>query len=243
MDFLNSFDFLAFRPISNLDVMLRVLFALVVGFIIGVEREYKNRPAGLRTHVLVCLGACSIALLESLQLHTSIVNASSNLSVSITIGRMSAQVISGIGFLGAGTIFTAQKKITGLTTAAGLWNVACLGLMIGFGYYWLAFGIAILVILVLFLLGRFIRINTVKHVEVKFVNRAESIKFINDYFAEIGVLVLDVDFHVETLKSVDNKSLYTNIYTLRLPGRVNYTDIITKLSESAFIHTVRTRSI
>ena len=243
MDFLNSFDFLAFRPISNLDVMLRVLFALVVGFIIGVEREYKNRPAGLRTHVLVCLGACSIALLESLQLHTSIVNASSNLSVSITIGRMSAQVISGIGFLGAGTIFTAQKKITGLTTAAGLWNVACLGLMIGFGYYWLAFGIAILVILVLFLMGRFIRINTVKHVEVKFVNRAESIKFINDYFAEIGVLVLDVDFHVETLKSVDNKSLYTNIYTLRLPGRVNYTDIITKLSESAFIHTVRTRSI
>ena len=243
MDFLNSFDFLAFRPISNLDVMLRVLFALVVGFIIGVEREYKNRPAGLRTHVLVCLGACSIALLESLQLHTSIVNASSNLSVSITIGRMSAQVISGIGFLGAGTIFTAQKKITGLTTAAGLWNVACLGLMIGFGYYWLAFGIAILVILVLFLLGRFIRINTVKHVEVKFVNRAESIKFINDYFAEIGVLVLDVDFHVETLNSVDNKSLYTNIYTLRLPGRVNYTDIITKLSESAFIHTVRTRSI
>ena len=243
MDFLNSFDFLAFRPISNLDVMLRVLFALVVGFIIGVEREYKNRPAGLRTHVLVCLGACSIALLESLQLHTSIVNASSNLSVSITIGRMSAQVISGIGFLGAGTIFTAQKKITGLTTAAGLWNVACLGLMIGFGYYWLALGIAILVILVLFLLGRFIRINTVKHVEVKFVNRAESIKFINDYFAEIGVLVLDVDFHVETLKSVDNKSLYTNIYTLRLPGRVNYTDIITKLSESAFIHTVRTRSI
>ena len=243
MDFLKSFDFLAFRPISNLDVMLRVLFALVVGFIIGVEREYKNRPAGLRTHVLVCLGACSIALLESLQLHTSIVNASSNLSVSITIGRMSAQVISGIGFLGAGTIFTAQKKITGLTTAAGLWNVACLGLMIGFGYYWLALGIAILVILVLFLMGRFIRINAVKHVEVKFVNRAESIKFINDYFSQMGVLVLDVDFHVETLKSVDDKSLYTNIYTLRLPGRVNYTDIITKLSESAFIHTVRTRSL
>ena len=61
--------------------------------------------------------------------------------------------------------------------------------------------------------------------------------------AQMGVLVLDVDFHVETLKSVDDKSLYTNIYTLRLPGRVNYTDIITKLSESAYIHTVRTRSL
>ena len=135
MDFLNSFDFLAFRPISNLDVMLRVLFALVVGFIIGVEREYKNRPAGLRTHVLVCLGACSIALLESLQLHTSIVNASSNLSVSITIGRMSAQVISGIGFLGAGAILRFGFNIKGLTTATTLWTMAIVGLAVGFGYY------------------------------------------------------------------------------------------------------------
>ena len=243
MDFLNSFDVLAGKAMSNTDVVLRVLFALVVGFIIGVEREHKNRPAGLRTHVLVCLGACSIAMLESLHLHTNLVNANPDLNVSITIGRMSAQVISGIGFLGAGTIFTAQKKISGLTTAAGLWNVACLGLMIGFGYYWLALAIAVLVILVLFLLGRFIRINTVKHVEVKFVNRAESIKFINDYFTQIGVLVLDIDFHVETLKSVDNRNLYTNIYTLRLPSKVNYTDIVTKLSESSFIHTVRTRSI
>ncbi len=243
MDFFNSLDFLAARSMSNTDVVMRVLFALMVGFIIGVEREHKNRPAGLRTHVLVCLGACSIAMLESLHLHTSLVNTNPDLNISITIGRMSAQVISGIGFLGAGTIFTAQKKISGLTTAAGLWNVACLGLMIGFGFYWLALSVAVLVIVILFLLGRFIRINTVKHVEVKFVNRSESIKFINDYFSQIGVLVLDIDFHVETLKSVDNRSLYTNIYTLRLPSKVNYTDIVTKLSESSFIHTVRTRSV
>ena len=243
MDFLTHFDFLAFKPITNLDVVLRVLFALLVGFLIGVEREHKNRPAGLRTHVLVCLGACSIALLESVQLHTSLVNADKNLNIGITIGRMSAQVISGIGFLGAGTIFTAQTEISGLTTAARLWNVACLGLMIGFGYYWLAFCIAVLVILVLYLLGRFIRINTVKHVEVKFTNRAESLKFINEYFASNGVSVLDIDFHIETLESVQNKSLYTNIYTLRLPGRLSYTDIVSKLTECPSIQTVRTRSV
>lgn len=243
MDFLSQLDFLAYKEISNLDVVLRVLFALIVGFLIGVEREHKNRPAGLRTHVLVCLGACSIAVLESMQLHTSLMGVDPNFNVSITVGRMSAQVISGIGFLGAGTIFTAQKKISGLTTAAGLWNVACLGLMIGFGYYWLALGIAILVTLVLILMGRFIHINTVKHVEVKFINRAESLKFINEYFANTGVLVLDVDFHVETLESVENRSLYTNIYTLRLPGRVNYTDIVNKLTECPSIQTVRTRSV
>ncbi len=243
MDFLPRLDFLAYRAVSETDVLIRVLFALLVGFIVGVEREYKNRPAGLRTHVLVCLGACSIAVLESVQLHTSLTGVDPRFDVSITVGRMSAQVISGIGFLGAGTIFTAQKKISGLTTAAGLWNVACLGLMIGFGYYWLAFGIALLVILVLYLLGRFIRINTVKHVEIKFTNRAESLRFINDYFAQTGVKVLDVDFHIETLESVQARSLYTNIYTLRLPGRLNYTDIVNKLSECPSIQTVRTRSV
>ncbi len=224
----------AIRELTTLSIFTRVVLAIIIGGMLGSGRERLNRPAGLRTYMLVCLGSAVCMMI--------------NQYVAQAYGsgdpvRIGAQVISGIGFLGAGTIFTAQKKISGLTTAAGLWNVACLGLMIGFGYYWLAMGISVLVILVLFLLGRFIRINTVKHVEVKFVNRAESIKFINDYFSQIGVLVLDVDFHVEMLKSVDNKSLYTNIYTLRLPGRVNYTDIVTKLSESAFIHTVRTRSV
>ena len=91
----------------------------------------------MRTHVLVCVGASIIAIMESLMIADTITLNMNNESTGIAIsyGRISAQVISGIGFLGAGTIFISQKKIAGLTTAASLWNVACLGLAVGMGYY------------------------------------------------------------------------------------------------------------
>ena len=105
--------------------LLRIVVAIAIGTIIGVEREYKNRPAGMRTHVLVCLGACTVALLES-SFITDVTNGTAvSSAIGYSFGRLSAQVISGIGFLGAGTIFTAQRKIVGLTTAASLWCVAC----------------------------------------------------------------------------------------------------------------------
>ena len=213
--------------------LLRMALAIVCGGLLGIDRGRKKRPAGFRTYIVVCLGSTLVMLVN--QYVFQIFDMSDPT-------RLAAQVISGIGFLGAGTIFTAQKKVAGLTTAASLWNVACLGLMIGFGYYWMGLIVALLVILVLMLMGRMIHINAIKHVEVKFVNRAETIKFINEYFAAIGVLILDIDFHIEVFKSEDTRNLYTNIYTLHLPGNINYTDIVTALSENPYVHTVRTRS-
>ena len=113
---------------------LRLFLAVVVGCVIGIEREKKNRPAGMRTHVLVCVGAAIIAIVESLIVADTMtlnLNNPGNTGIGVSYGRLSAQVISGIGFLGAGTIFISQKKIAGLTTAASLWNAACLGLAIG----------------------------------------------------------------------------------------------------------------
>lgn len=236
-------ELLEAQPLNGLEVLLRVAVALVVGGVIGLEREYKNRPAGMRTHVLVCLGAATITLLESLLWGSGQFN-STNGQINFTVGRLSAQVISGIGFLGAGTIFMAQKKIAGLTTAASLWNVACLGILIGFGYYWLGLALGLLITLVLLFLAQVIRINTVKHVEVKYINRSQTLPFISAYFESIGVQVLDIDFHVESYKGgmVQEHNLYTNVYTLHLPRQVHYLDIVTKLSEYTNIHTVRTRN-
>ena len=162
--------------------LLRVVVAIAIGTIIGVEREYKNRPAGMRTHVLVCLGACTVALLESSFIAD--VNSAAEVSSAVTynFGRLSAQVISGIGFLGAGTIFTQRKKIAGLTTAASLWNTACLGIVTGYGYYWLSLCGCALVLVTLMLLQKVIRVNAIKRVEVRFSNRAETIPFINEFF-------------------------------------------------------------
>ncbi len=220
---------------------LRLLIAALLGCVIGIERERKNRPAGMRTHVLVCLGAALIAVMERLMisdtLSLNLMQAESGIGISF--GRISAQVISGIGFLGAGTIFISQKKITGLTTAASLWNVACLGLAIGMGYYLLAGAGCIIVIVTLSLLQRVVKVNSVKHVEIKFIHRVETIAFINDYFQSIGVLVLDIDFHVENKGKFN---LYTNIYTLDMQGKATYKDIVNKLSEYSNIQGIRTRN-
>lgn len=221
---------------------LRLVLAVIIGCVIGIERERKNRPAGMRTHVLVCVGAAIIAIVESLMIADTItlnLNNPNNTGIGVSYGRLSAQVISGIGFLGAGTIFISQKKIAGLTTAASLWNAACLGIAIGMGYYLIAVAGCVIVMVTLTLLQRVIHVNAIKNVEIKFIHRVETIAFINEYFQNIGIKVVDVDFHVEN-RGEDN--LYTNIYTLDMQGKATYMDIVNKLSEYANIQGIRTRN-
>ncbi|MBQ9762639.1 MAG: MgtC/SapB family protein [Oscillospiraceae bacterium] len=107
-------------------ICLRLLCAMVVGLVIGTEREYTNRPAGMRTHVLVALGACVVAITGQM-LHFQYNSGDP--------ARLAAQVITGVGFLGAGTILREGASVKGLTTAASVWTVACLGIAAGFGYY------------------------------------------------------------------------------------------------------------
>ena len=224
------------------DMCIRLVVAVTVGCIIGIERERKNRPAGMRTHVLVCVGAATIAILESMLIHdTVLLNAmNERTGIAVSVGRISAQVVSGIGFLGAGTIFVSQKKIAGLTTAASLWNVACLGLASGMGYYKLALAGCCVVIVTLMFMQRMVHVNAIKNVEGKFIHRKETLAFINAYFEEANIKVLDVDFHVENNQDYN---LYTNLYTLHLPDRTTYTDIVNHLSEHANVQSVRTRNV
>ncbi|MEA4999092.1 MAG: MgtC/SapB family protein [Candidatus Limiplasma sp.] len=222
---------------------LRLVLAVVIGCVIGIEREKKNRPAGMRTHVLVCVGAALIAIVESLIISDTLtlnLSRGDSTGIAVSYGRLSAQVISGIGFLGAGTIFISQKKIAGLTTAASLWNAACLGLAVGMGYYVIAMAGCAIVMVTLTMLQRVVHVNAVKNVEVKFIHRVETITFINDYFQSIGVKVLDIDFHVEN-KGKEN--LYTNLYTLDMPSDTTYKDIVNKLSEYTNIQGIRTRNV
>lgn len=123
-----------FRNIPNiihstnvLSISIRLLMALICGGVIGFERARRGRPAGLRTHILVCIGS-TLAMLTNQYLYME--------GLSTDVARMGAQVISGVGFIGAGTIMvTGQHKVKGLTTAASLWASACLGLTIGCGFY------------------------------------------------------------------------------------------------------------
>jgi len=115
------------------EISIRLGCAMLVGLIIGIEREYTHRPAGMRTHILVALGACVVSIAgEMIFIHYH------DLGATPDPARLSAQVITGVGFLGAGTIMKEGPTVKGLTTAASLWAVACLGLASGFGYYSLA---------------------------------------------------------------------------------------------------------
>lgn len=109
------------------EIALRLACAMLVGMLIGLEREFTHRPAGLRTHILVALGACVASVMGEMIFYHFTANADP--------ARLSAQVITGVGFLGAGTIMKEGVNVKGLTTAASVWAVACLGIAAGFGYY------------------------------------------------------------------------------------------------------------
>ena len=114
-------------------ICMRLLCALLIGMVIGMEREYTHRPAGMRTHILVALGSCAVMITSQL-----IFSQYSAFGSTPDPARLSAQVITGVGFLGAGTIMREGASVKGLTTAASLWAVACLGIAAGGGYYTVA---------------------------------------------------------------------------------------------------------
>lgn len=124
MNYISSY----LREVNTVSIILRLTLATICGGILGAERGRRKRPAGFRTHILVCIGAAMVMMTNQFMTDT--------LQLSGDASRMGAQVISGIGFLGAGTIIVVgRNQIKGLTTAAGLWSCACMGLAIGIGFY------------------------------------------------------------------------------------------------------------
>ena len=153
------------RELNTVTMMIRVLLAAIAGGIVGLEREVHGRAAGLRTHMLVALGAALSALIGC---YLSVEMA--EMGINSDAQRTGAQVMSGIGFLGAGTILVkkANSRITGLTTAAGLWATAAIGLAMGYGLYEPAFVTVVVVVLAF---------TVVSHLETR-VNRKRQRMFV-----------------------------------------------------------------
>ncbi len=311
------------QPLSTQMLLMRIFVAVFIGALIGIDREIKNRPAGMRTHVLVCVGAAIISLIEHQHVACAVQLGQGSL-INVSLGRITSTVVSGVGFLGAGTIFISERKITGLTTAASLWCTACIGIAVGAGFVaigltagvivliilrlmqrivhvntlkklevkfihrvqtleflhsyfesigtifiserkitglttaaslwctacigiavgagFVAIGLTagVIVLIILRLMQRIVHVNTLKKLEVKFIHRVQTLEFLHSYFESIGVKVLDVDFHAE---SREDGNLYTNLYTLSMPSKTKYVDLIATLSEHENIRSVRTRNI
>ncbi len=190
---------------------------MVCGGFIGLERGYHKRPAGLRTHVLVCVGSMAVMHLSKEMFDYYYINY----NYLIDPSRMSAQVVSGMGFIGAGTIIKHGTSIRGLTTAASIWCVAILGLCIGAGYYSMAIMITTaltLVLLIFHRLERFIkRYKNVYEVMIKISNTEKVMGRVNFLILKYGIKIFDmnIDEVKSDIKTID-EDLPTSIITLHL---------------------------
>jgi putative Mg2+ transporter-C (MgtC) family protein len=174
-------------------ILLRLLMAAVLSGAIGFEREFHGRAAGFRTHILLCVGS-TLVMLTSIHIFDIYIAR-----VPVDPGRIAAGVVTGIGFLGAGTIMHAKASVRGLTTAASLWVVAGIGLAVGSGLYFGSFVTAVIAIVTLFLFSKMehsmIRKNWYKTILVESKEGASQLKGIRSVLAEYEVQVND--FEVE----------------------------------------------
>lgn len=163
----------------------RIIVSLVLGSVVGIERKQKGQMAGLRTFSLISMGAC-IAMLLSIYVCQETVGP-----LRGDPSRIAAQVLSGIGFLGAGTIIQMKGSVRGLTTAAGIWIIATIGMAVGCGLYLVSFVATLLVLVVLTLLERFERSinvgNEARTIRLKVKGVVKSVKAYQDVLQKSGI--------------------------------------------------------
>ncbi|HLR36223.1 MAG TPA: MgtC/SapB family protein [Tissierellales bacterium] len=182
--------------VSHIEIILRLVLSAIIGGLIGMEREVNNRPAGLRTHVLVSVTSALIMLVS--------IDGFYNVKTGLRDGdpaRLAAQIVSGIGFLGAGTIIKTGNNIKGLTTAASLWACAGVGLAIGNGYYLgglLTAGIILFTLISLGSIERKISKTKYKKLEIIGTNRSGLI-------GEIGILLGKHNMVIKDIYIVDSE--------------------------------------
>ncbi len=215
--------------------IVKLILATFFGSLIGLEREYHGRPAGLRTHMLVCIGA-AILTISGMSIAAEFSNG--NGPSGEEISRIVAGIVTGIGFLGAGAIIRTSDFIRGLTTAACIWFVAAIGIVVGIGQYYLAAwstGIALLVLILLPLLEN--RVSALKYRDV--IIRSESrdplllLERCTAVFEHSHIGIHDVDVEIDR-----SGSLVNLLYHLRIRKIENKYELLSSLSEIDGVTTV-----
>ena len=230
------------RELNIVSVTLRLALAMLLGGMIGMERGRKRRAAGFRTYLLVCMGAALTMLLGqyfAVMFESRWAALISADGAGTDVSRMGAQVINGIGFLGAGTIIvTGRQEVKGLTTAAGLWASACMGLAVGAGFYecvLLAFLLIFLSIRVLPLVEVFIVENARNmNIYVEF----DSMEMAGEIIARVkqqNLRILDMEFERGNEQSKFRPSA---IFVIRLPRKMNHAELLAAISAAGGIRSI-----
>ena len=220
LEFLN---FLRGESLDVLTITVRLLLSVICGGVIGLERERKRRPAGFRTHILICLGAAMTTLTSQYIVL--------ELGLYTDLARLGAQVIAGIGFIGAGTIIvTKRRQVKGLTTAAGLWAAAIVGLCCGAGFYEGAVFATVLILLaeLVFAKLEYFIVSNAKSFNL-YVEYGESSRLANivDTIKKEGVYILDLEI---TKSLSENKNLCA-VFSLQIPRKTTHQSIMTMIAK------------
>ncbi len=210
------------REITPLAVAVRILTAVVISGILGLEREKKSRAAGLRTYILVCMGSCLIMLTNQYIYQTT--GAGDPM-------RLGAQVVSGIGFLGAGTIIvTKRSQIKGLTTAAGLWSSAAVGLTLGVGFYEAAMIAGFMIYFVM---------TVLQHWDVRMHRKAKYMDIYLEHSSKVGLaqilqamraMEFDIDA-IEAYPGGPGENTEALILSLKFPKRTSHINVLSDLQQ------------
>lgn len=222
------------RELNMFSMMVRVVLAMVVGGIVGFEREKKGRPAGFRTYMLVAVGATLTVILSQYldyMLNNRWVLASGTIGIKTDLSRFGAQVINGVGFLGAGTIIvTGKQEVKGLTTAAGLWASACMGIAIGAGFYECMVMGTLLIVISMKLLPFIenIVMRRARNMSIYVgMDSMENLGSVVSYLKNAGIRLFDVEIDKsenEHLKQVNA------LLSIRLPNQIQHTQVLAKLA-------------
>ncbi len=224
------------------DMLARVGVAMLCGGIIGIDRGRKHRPAGFRTYMLVCVGAAMTMILGTYLafMQTNVWSAQTDsVFVSTDVSRFGAQVINGIGFLGAGTIIvTGRQQVKGMTTAAGLWASACMGLCIGAGFYFAAFICCVLMIFAMVFFSRFERFILSRSRNFNLYVEFEDIEDLSSVIEKIKEQETKI-FDVEVTKAKYSENHYPHaIFSLQLPKKKTHTTLLAAIAELESVRSI-----
>jgi putative Mg2+ transporter-C (MgtC) family protein len=238
LDILSRFHF----PVEY-DLFMRLVFAVGAGALVGIEREYHGRPAGMRTHILVSLGAALVSLIAEQVSHMPLPVADASVRFQVDPGRIVQGVVqgvvTGIGFLGAGAIIKLGISARGLTTAASLWCMAIVGMGFGFGLYLVPSLGTLLMLFALLVLGlaeKKIRKHWYKSVSARLGGSEDRVTQLVQAFKSQGWRILDVKAHCgKKVKALDIE------FDLRLTSRKDLPRLMKMLMETEYVEEFKIR--
>ncbi len=203
--------------------MLRILLAALLGFIVGVERTRRQKEAGYRTHVIVAIGSALVMVVSKYGFVDMIAQG-----VEVDPTRIASNIVTGIGFLGAGVIFVKDVSIRGLTTAAGLWATAAVGMAVGAGMYAVGVFVTLLIILVQFILHHINRtgVTTSNHVMMR-------VRYSPQIAERIRTQLASRKMHIENFRvKKANDNILSCTFEVRMPQEYGYDELLFLLDEN-----------